>query len=235
MTTNPALRTVLVIAFLLCFAKHARPQARTQQQTRTQQQSQTQETPAPPNCAAGIAFTNPETSPLQETKDLTPQGDGKRPDVILLQILTTTGNPLDECLPGMINLNVTFFDVDDNPICSGSVPDQTGRQTQLPPAEHGSYLGKPVSFFPVRSNFLEIRPFNVLEFVRWMNPPSPSPNATRATRLFCISLDGLSEVSPSEMARATTLRIYATFVTKSIGSATAGWRFILVPSAPPTR
>jgi len=122
MTTNPALRTVLVIVFLLCSPKHARPQSRTQQQTRTQQQSQTQETPAPPNCAAGIAFTNPETSPLQETKDLTPQGDGKRPDVILLQILTTTGNPLDECLPGMINLNVTFFDVDDNPICSGSVP-----------------------------------------------------------------------------------------------------------------
>jgi hypothetical protein len=168
--------------------------------------------------------------PIQEAKDLAPRADGKRPDLILLQVLTIAGNPLDECLPGVIHLSVTYFDVDDNPICSGSLPVAAHNET--------SYMGKAPGppFFPVRSNFLEIRPFNVVEFVRWMNPPNPpNPNATPPMRFFCTTVDGLSEASPTELGRAVTMRIYATFVTKSIGSATAGWRFILVPSAPPAR
>ena len=225
MTTHRKLVTVLLPLFcFLSLAQPAWPQIRTQQQTQQQTQD---EKPAPPNCAADIRFTNPETLPIQEVKDPTAPSDGRRPaDVIFLQILTATGNPLDQCLPGAIHLSATYFDVDDNPICSGSV---------AAAAEHGSYLGKPTSFSPVRSTFLEIRPFNVLEFVRWMNPPIPTPNATRATRLSCLSVDGLSEVSPTALVRAATLRIYATFVTNSIGVATAGWRFMLAPATPPSR
>jgi hypothetical protein len=209
-------RFAACILILLTFSPCCWSQARGQQQ----QQSQTDEKPAPVNCSASIRFTNPQTSPVYEAKDLTPSSDGRQQDVVILQVLTATGNPLQECLPGAIDLTVTYFDRDDNPICSSTIRGV---------AEHNSYMGSVKAFVPVASNFLYIRPFNVLEFVRWMNPPIPNPSALRPIHLSCLSLDGLAEVSITEIARASTLRVYATFVTKSIGAASAEARFVLAP------
>jgi hypothetical protein len=141
-------------------------------------------------CSAEIAFTN--AKPVVNAAD-----------VVILNLFSTVSNPDRECFAAEIHVTATFFDIDENLICSGTIAlmDQS---------------------MNVMSTNLEIRPLNPLEFVRVINPRRPP-----AKRLFCNNLEGNAEVGSTQIAAANSLRLHATILPRSGGVATAEARMTL--------
>ena len=128
-----------------------------------------------PVCSAEIIITN--AKPIVS-----------RSSVLNLNLFTTVSKP-SGCLPAQISLSATYYDIEENVICSGTISgliDQGGH---------------------IASSNLEIRPLNPLEFVRVLTPQRPAPK-----RLLCNNLEGNVEVGPTEMLKATSLALRATIL-----------------------
>jgi hypothetical protein len=145
-------------------------------------------TPTP--CSAQIAFTN--ARPVVNATD-----------VIILNLFSTVSNPGQDCFQAEIHITATFYDVEENFICSGTVRvlDQNTN---------------------IMSTNIEIRALNPVEFVRLITPLRPA-----AKRLFCNNLEGNAEVGSTQMATASTMRLLATILPRNGGIATAEARMQL--------
>lgn len=128
-------------------------------------------------------------------------------DLLNANLFSSVSQP-GSCLPAEIRITASFFDAEENLICSGVVE---GVVTQTS---------------NVQSSNLEFRPFNSLEFVRWRN--GPRPTAVRPKRLFCMNVDGLAEAPVGDLERATSMRIHATVLPKAGGVSTAEYRVTFI-------
>lgn len=134
-----------------------------------------------PVCSAEIAFTNPKAI-INPT------------EVQILNIFSAV-NP-SSCLSAEIHISASFYDTDDDLICSGTVL-LTNQGTHL-----------------ASTNF-ELRALNPIEFVRQIDARRPA-----AKRLFCNNLDGTAEVGGTQMASAASMRLRATILPRVGGLAT---------------
>src|SRR3989442_1211796 len=92
--------------------------------------------------------------------------------------------PAGTCLPAEIRLMAAFYDAEQNLICSGIIESIAVQNTNS------------------QSTNIELRPLNMVEFVRQRLATNPPPK-----RLFCMNPEGNVEVAPTEIARATSLRL----------------------------
>jgi hypothetical protein len=120
--------------------------------------------------------------------------------VVFLNLFSVVTNPATACLPAEIRVTASYLDANEGLVCSGVVE---GVATQ-------SALTESIN--------LEIRPWNLREFVRWRNEP-PQLNSG-AKRLTCINAEGLSEVRSEELAGVTSARVRATVLPKGGGMST---------------
>ena len=97
-------------------------------------------------------------------------------------------------------MTASYIDANDALVCSGVV-ENVATQTSL-----------------TESINLEVRPWNLREFVRWTNEP-PQTNSG-AKRLVCINAEGLNEVRSEELARVTSIRVRATILPRGGGMST---------------
>jgi hypothetical protein len=118
-----------------------------------------------------------------------------------LNLFSTVSQP-SSCLPAEIRLMAAFYDADQNLICSGIIESITVQSAN------------------VQSTNIELRPLNMVEFVRLRIPTTPPPK-----RLFCMNLEGNVEVAQSDIARANSVRVRATILPKNGGVATTEIRF----------
>jgi hypothetical protein len=120
--------------------------------------------------------------------------------VLPFNLFSVVTKPIESCLHAEVRVSASYLDADDAVICSGVV-ENVAIQTAL-----------------TESINLEIRPWNLREFVRWRNEP-PQTNSG-AKRLTCIGADGLSEARPEELSRLASLRVRATVLPRGGGMAT---------------
>lgn len=120
-----------------------------------------------------------------------------------LSLLSTVSKPAANCLPAEIRIMAAFYDSDENLICSGIIESVVLQSSNL------------------QSTVLELRPLNVVEFVRQKLAPNPPPK-----RLFCLNPEGNVEVSATEIAHAASLRVRATILPKNGGIATSEIRIL---------
>jgi hypothetical protein len=144
-----------------------------------------------PVCSAEIQCTN--------CKPIVNAGD-----VLYLNFFSTVSQP-SACLPADIRVSASFYDAEENLICSGIIGDNITTQG-----------------FNIQNINVELRPNSVLEFVRLRTPLIPP-----AKRLLCMNLDGNAEVSQGEIAKANSLRLRLTVLPKNGGLATAECRISL--------
>lgn len=114
-----------------------------------------------------------------------------------INLFSTVSQPAGSCLPAEIRLNAAFYDSQQNLICSGVIEAIAVQNSN------------------VQSTNIEVRPLNLVEFVRLRVPTNPPPK-----RLFCMNLEGNIEVAQTDVARATSLRLRATILPKNGGVAT---------------
>jgi len=133
--------------------------------------------------------------------------------------MTSISQTTNDCLPATIYLTATYLDADDNPICSGTVPNLF--ESKIDPRF-------PLRFGHVDVFHLDVKPTNILEFVRWKNAPVPTPSMTPPRRLICLNLEGLAETPAQEILRAATLKLHATVLPRTSGVATAETRLTLI-------
>ena len=117
-----------------------------------------------------------------------------------LNLFSVVTKPIDACLQAEIRVTASYLDANDNLICSGVVED-VAAQNNL-----------------TQSINLEIRPWNLREFVRWRNEP-PATNSG-AKRLVCVNADGLTEATSEELARVALVRVRATVLPQGGGMST---------------
>ena len=139
------------------------------------------------------------TSPLPAQTPCTAEIEFTNPkppvsDKIDLNIFSTTGKG---CLPAEIRLMAAFYDSQLNIVCSGVIESIAVQNAN------------------VQSTNIEVRPRNLVEFARLRTPTNVPPK-----RLFCLNPETDTEINPSEMARAASLRLRATILPKSGGVAT---------------
>jgi hypothetical protein len=113
------------------------------------------------------------------------------------------------CAPAEIRLTVAYFDAADQLVCSGEMTD-VAPQTAA-----------------TQVTALEVRPMNLLEFLRWRN--GPAATASRVRTLRCTNGDGTALVQPAELESAVTVRMYASVLAKYGGIATAELQFTIQP------
>ena len=124
------------------------------------------------NCEGEIVFMNPKTT-------VNPN------DVLNLSLFSAIGR---SCT-GQIQLTATYFDADENFICSGTVESVADQSKN------------------VQTTNIEVRPVNMQEFVRLKAPKRPL-----ARRLFCMNIEGNVEVNVTDVAAASFLRLRATIL-----------------------
>ncbi len=125
-------------------------------------------------------------------------------DVIFLNLFSTVSLPSGTCLPAEIRLSASFYDADQNLVCSGIIENFSQQNAS------------------VQNTNLELRPGNIVEFVRLRLPQRPAPK-----RLVCMNPEGNIEVPPIEIIKAVSLRLRATILPKGGGVATSEARMIL--------
>ena len=138
--------------------------------------------PAQSFCPAEIAFTNTRAV-VNPT------------DVVYLNLFSTVS--AGSCLGAEIRLSASFYDVDQNLICTGIIENFTTQTVN------------------VANTNIEVRPANIVEFVRQRLPTRPAPR-----RLMCMNPEGNIEVPPIEISKAASLRLRATILPKGGGVAT---------------
>lgn len=120
--------------------------------------------------------------------------------VLPFNFFSVVTKPIESCLNAEVRVTASYLDADDALVCSGVV-ENVAMQTSL-----------------TENINLEIRPWNLREFVRWRNEP-PQTNSG-AKRLTCINPDGLSEARPEELSRVTSVRVRATVLPRGGGMST---------------
>jgi hypothetical protein len=120
-----------------------------------------------------------------------------------LNLFSTVSQPAGSCLPAEIRLMAAFYDAAENLICSGVIESVASQNIN------------------VQSTNIEVRPLNLVEFVRLRSPMNPPPK-----RLFCMNLDGNIEVAQTDVARAASVRLRATILPKNGGVATSEVRMV---------
>lgn len=143
-------------------------------------------------CSAEIVYMNPKTT-------IDPS------EVLSLNLFSTVSKP-SNCLTAQIHLTATYFDADENFICSGTIEGVADQSTN------------------VQSTNLEVRPLNMEEFVRLKVPKRPL-----ARRLFCMNVEGNIEVPITDIMAAAFLRLRATILPRNGGVATAELRLAFKP------
>ena len=156
-----------------------------------------EEQQAKPLCLANIRLVN----------DSGPVGLGLEAS-LPLNLFSTTSRPREDCLPAEIRLTASYFDRTGNLICSGVIRDAA---TQRGLTE---------------SINLEIRPWNLIEFVRWINE---SQTVGAPKNLVCVSPDGLTRATSIEPGLARSLLIHSTLLPEGGGLSTAEFRINLLP------
>lgn len=143
-------------------------------------------------CSAEIVYMNPKTT-------IDPS------EVLSLNLFSTVSKP-SNCLAAQIHLTATYFDADENFICSGTIEGVADQSTN------------------VQSTNLEVRPLNMEEFVRLKVPKRPL-----ARRLFCMNVEGNIEVPVTDIMAAAFLRLRATILPRNGGVATTELRLTFKP------
>ena len=128
-------------------------------------------------------------------------------DVLYLNFFSTVSQP-GNCLAAGIRVSAAFYDAENNLICSGVIGENFTTQREN-----------------ILSFNVEVQPLNVVEFIRLRAPLTPP-----AKRLFCMNIDGNAEVSPSEIAKASSFRLRVTVLPRFGGVATAECRMNLTGS-----
>jgi hypothetical protein len=120
--------------------------------------------------------------------------------VVPFNLFSVVTKPAEVCLQAEVRVTASYLDANDTLICSG-ILENVATQTSL-----------------TESINMEIRPWNLREFVRWTN--EPPHNNSGAKRLTCINAEGLSEVRSEELARVTSVRVRATVLPRGGGMST---------------
>ena len=107
-----------------------------------------------------------------------------------LNLFSTVSRPLSACLPAEIRVAASYLDAAENLICTGIV-ENIAVQNNL-----------------TQSVNLDIRPWNVREFVRWRNEPPEVNSGPR--RLVCLNPEGTAEVTSDDLGRVASAHIRAT-------------------------
>jgi len=117
-----------------------------------------------------------------------------------LNLFSVVTKPIDACLQAEIRVTASYLDANDNLVCSGVV-ENVASQDNL-----------------AQSINLEIRPWNLREFVRWTNEPPETNSGAR--RLVCVSADGLTEATSEQLGRVALVRVRATVLPRGGGTST---------------
>jgi hypothetical protein len=117
-----------------------------------------------------------------------------------LNLFSVVTKPPDACLQAEIRVTASYLDAKDNLICSGVV-ENVAEQNNL-----------------TQSINLEIRPWNLREFVRWRNEPLGTNSGAR--RLVCVNADGSTEATSEELERTALVRVRATVLPRGGGMST---------------
>jgi hypothetical protein len=120
--------------------------------------------------------------------------------VVPLNVFSTVSRPAEGCLPAEIRVTASYLDAADNLVCSGAV-ENIAIQTSL-----------------TQSVNLDIRPWNLREFVRWRNEPPPTNSGPK--RLVCVNPEGTAETTTEELGRLTSARVRATILPAGGGMST---------------
>jgi hypothetical protein len=153
-----------------------------------QSQKQEQETPV---CAAEIRLVN------ESEQRRVPLNSAAVTPLNLFSVVT---KPMDACLQAEIRVTASYLDANDNLVCSGVV-ENVASQNNL-----------------TQSINLEIRPWNLREFVRWTNEPAETNSGAR--RLVCVNADGLTESTSDQLSRVSLVRVRATVLPPGGGMST---------------
>jgi hypothetical protein len=116
---------------------------------------------------------------------------------LTLSLFGTVSKPAGSCLPAEIRLMAAFFDNEQNLICSGVIESMAMQNSN------------------VQNTSIELRPLNMVEFVRLKSIANPPPK-----RLFCLNPENDVEVAAIDVGRAATLRLRVTLLPKNGGLAT---------------
>ena len=117
-----------------------------------------------------------------------------------LSLFSIISRPTNVCLPAEVRVTASYIDADGNLVCTGAL-ENAATQTSL-----------------TQSINLEIRPWNLREFLRWRNEP-PQINSGRK-QLFCFNPEGLAEATPTELERVAAVRVRTTVLSGSGGMST---------------
>jgi len=124
-----------------------------------------------------------------------------------LNLFSTVSQPLEACLPSEIRVTASCLDRGGNLICSGVVPD-VAIQRRLTEIIN-----------------LEVRPWNLREFIRWSNEPQ---TVSPARSLACLPPNGLTQTTTLELDRVGSLQIYSTLLPSGGGLSTTQFQIDLV-------
>jgi hypothetical protein len=116
-----------------------------------------------------------------------------------LNLFSIVSKP-SSCLPAEIRVTASYMDAGDNLVCSGVVENAATQNSAT------------------QTVILDVRPWNLREFVRWRNEP-PQAN-TGAKRLSCLNLEGVAEASDQELARVAYVRVRTTVLPQNGGMST---------------
>jgi hypothetical protein len=120
--------------------------------------------------------------------------------VVAMNLFSVVGRPADGCLPAEIRVTASYLDANDNLVCSGTV-ENIARQTGF-----------------TQSINLDIRPWDLQQFVRWRNEPAQINSG--AKRLPCLNPEGTAESTNEELARVSSARVRATILPAGGGMST---------------
>ena len=120
--------------------------------------------------------------------------------VVPLSLFSTISKPTDSCLPAEIRVTASYLDANDNLICSGVVENIAFQDTLT------------------QSVNLEIRPWNLREFVRWRNEPPQINSGPK--RLVCLNPESTAEATAEDLDRVSSARVRATVLPKGGGLST---------------
>ena len=148
------------------------------------------------------------TAAIRQLNGSTQVGVGPGENVtVALNLFSTVSQPRENCLRAEIRVTASYLDRDGNLICSGVVPKVA---TQRESTETIN---------------LEIRPWNLREFIRWSNEPQ---TVSSARGLTCLGPNGLTQTTTLELERVGSLQIYSTLLPPGGGVSTAPFRIDLV-------
>ena len=156
---------------------------------------------ASPPCAAKVEWIK--TTKAEGTT-------ASRSQIRALSLFSAVSKDKRDCLPADVTITALYFDADENPICSGDVPQVLQQQIEY-----------------TQTSMLEFRLTSLFEFVRWRS--GPSTTALRWLPFTCTRPDGLGNAQASELERAASVYLYATLLAKNGGLATDVVRVTLIP------